>query len=127
MAAQRRFAMIFEGFGPPLGEPRGSLWGSFGRQSLQMERLCNLFGALFGASKKGAKTTKSSRKRGTSRSVRCLDVILGSGCTLEHHKARDLKKAPTTEEVKPLHLPPVKTRVDFGALSICSVLVDVFS
>ena len=46
---------IFDGFWPPLGEPRGSLWGSFGRQSLKMERLCRFFGAFFGASKKGAK------------------------------------------------------------------------
>ena len=49
------FVPIFDGFWPPFGEPRGSLWGSFGRQSLKMERLCRFFGAFFGASKKGAK------------------------------------------------------------------------
>ena len=41
------FVTIFDGFWPPFGEPRGSLWGSFGRQSLQMERLCRRFRCLF--------------------------------------------------------------------------------
>ncbi len=34
------FVTIFGGFGPPFGEPRGALWGAFGRHSLEMERLC---------------------------------------------------------------------------------------
>ncbi len=46
---------IFDGFWPALGEPWGSLWASFGRQSLKMERLCRFLGAFFGASKNGAK------------------------------------------------------------------------
>ena len=50
------FVSIFSGFGPPFGDPRGALWGAFGRQSLQMERLCcslwcffrgSIFGAFF--------------------------------------------------------------------------------
>ena len=31
---------IFDGFWPPFGEPRGALWGAFGRHSLEMDRLC---------------------------------------------------------------------------------------
>ncbi len=58
------FVMILDGIWPPFGEPRGSLWGSFGRQSLKMERLCCFFCVCFGASKKGAKQLPKVVKKG---------------------------------------------------------------
>ncbi len=58
------FFMIFAGFWYPFGEPGGTLWGSFGRQSFTMERLWTIFRCFFsGASKRSGEATKSHPKR----------------------------------------------------------------
>ena len=49
------FGMIFDGFWSPFGEPRGALWGSFGRQSLQPGAFMSIFRCFVGVSKKGSK------------------------------------------------------------------------
>ena len=41
------FVTILGGFGLPFGEPRGALWGAFGRHSLQMERLFGFVRCFF--------------------------------------------------------------------------------
>ncbi len=54
-AAQRRFCDILLGFLVSFGEPRGALWGSFGRQSLQPGAFMSIFRCFCGVSKKGSK------------------------------------------------------------------------
>ncbi len=44
------------------GEPGGSLWGSFGRQSPKMGRLCRCFGGSFSAYKKERNNYKKLTK-----------------------------------------------------------------
>ncbi len=41
------FGMIFDGFWSPFGEPRGPLWGSFGRQSLQLGAFMSILRCFF--------------------------------------------------------------------------------
>ena len=58
------FGMIFDGFWPPFGEPRGALWGSFGRQSLQHGAFMSIFRCFFGVSKKESKKVPKVGKKG---------------------------------------------------------------
>ncbi len=71
--------MICDGFGPPFWEPRGSLWGSFGRQSLQPGACMSIFRFFLVRLKTSEKGAQSSPKRSLFRGGRHgASVVNGS-------------------------------------------------
>ena len=80
------FGMIFDGFRSPFGEPRGSLWGSFGRQSLQPGAFMSIFRCFFWCLKKRVeKGTESSLKRSLFGGGRHGSSVVNSSKNLVFH------------------------------------------